>query len=114
MGTGKSTFVSNLTGIKGESSDQIHSVTRKITLHSSEKIHALDFPGTEDINEETLKLIYDMTTLLENFPIAGIFLVMKSLSYRVDIALLSQVLLIASLLKSDAIEEVQNKLQGQF
>ena len=48
MGTGKSTFVSNLTGIEGKSSDQIHSVTRKITLHSTEKIHALDVPGVED------------------------------------------------------------------
>ena len=114
MGTGKSTFVSNLTGIKGESSDQIHSVTRKITLHSSEEIHALDVPGVEDSFEETLQLVYDMTTLLENVAIAGIFLVMKSMQYRVDMALLSQVLLIASLIESDEIESLQRYLHTKF
>ena len=55
-----------------------------------------------------------MTTLLEDVPIAGIFLVMKSMSYRVDLALLSQVLLIASLIKSDEIKKVQEYLQEQF
>ena len=61
-----------------------------------------------------MQLVYDMTTLLEDVPIAGIFLVMKSMSYRVDLALLSQVLLIASLIKSDEIEKIQEYLHKQF
>ena len=48
MGTGKSTFVSNLTGIQGRISDQALSVTSSLALHSTDSIHAIDIPGAED------------------------------------------------------------------
>ena len=107
MGTGKSTFVSNLTGIRGVVSNEAMSATRQVTLHSSDTIHAFDVPGTEDSMQETLRLLYDMTTSLNKISIAGIFIVLKSVSYRIDMGLLSRVLLIASLVQNKNVEEMQ-------
>lgn len=60
------------------------SKTQKIGLVSTDTLHALDIPGTNDTKNTGLKFISMLTSVLGEISVDGIFIAVKAMNYRIS------------------------------